>query len=195
MVSETRNQFLFSRCNVQVALLGEAGNIIVGCSAFCNQFLSSAATRSLEEVAKCAGIGCCKNPIPIGRASYGVELKWVDPNHEKDGELPASVRAHRREGLVRGRLRRATQHVARGRVEPDGATAVPMVLEWAVESRPLPQPQDTLGTLGCPEDAAASACRSSLSSCINVTGNYRAGYVCRCQEGYQGNPYLAADGC
>uniref|UniRef100_A0A453MVS8 Wall-associated receptor kinase galacturonan-binding domain-containing protein n=1 Tax=Aegilops tauschii subsp. strangulata TaxID=200361 RepID=A0A453MVS8_AEGTS len=94
VVSETRNQFLVTGCNVQATLLGETGNVIVGCSAFCavNDRWSSAATSSLEEVAKCAGIGCCETPIPIGRPSYGVEFKWVDPNHEKDGELPAYVR-------------------------------------------------------------------------------------------------------
>ncbi|XP_044953809.1 wall-associated receptor kinase 2-like [Hordeum vulgare subsp. vulgare] len=193
VVSETRNQFLVTGCNVQATLLGEAGNVIVGCSAFCavNDRWSSAATSSLQEVAKCAGIGCCETPIPIGRPSYGVEFKWVDPNHEKDGELPASVRIAERgwfEGVSAALLNTSL-------ADASSRTAVPVVLEWAVESRPLPQPQDTLGTSGCPEDAARSACRSSLSSCLNVTGNYRTGYVCRCEAGYQGNPYLAADGC
>ncbi|VAI41989.1 unnamed protein product [Triticum turgidum subsp. durum] len=192
VVSETRNQFLVTGCNVQATLLGETGNVIVGCSAFCavNDRWSSAATSSLEEVAKCAGIGCCETPIPIGRPSYGVEFKWVDPNHEKDGELPAYVRIAERgwfEGFSAALLNTSL-------ADASSRTAIPVVLEWAVESRPLPQPQDTLGTSGCPEDAATSACRSSLSSCHNVTGNYRTGYVCRCHDGYQGNPYLA-DGC
>ncbi|XBI43696.1 hypothetical protein VPH35_108433 [Triticum aestivum] len=192
VVSETRNQFLVTGCNVQATLLGETGNVIVGCSAFCavNDRWSSAATSSLEEVAKCAGIGCCETPIPIGRPSYGVEFKWVDPNHEKDGELPASVRIAERgwfEGVSAALLNTSL-------TDTSSRTAIPVVLEWAVESRPLPQPQDTLGTSGCPQDKARSACRSSLSSCLNVTGNYRTGYVCRCEDGYQGNPYLA-DGC
>jgi hypothetical protein len=39
-------------------------------------------------------------------------------------------------------------------------------------------------------DAARSACRSSHSTCPNVTDNYRTGYGCPCQDGYDGNPYL-----
>lgn len=46
----------------------------------------------------------------------------------------------------------------------------------------------------CPQDAARSVCRSSHSSCRNVTGNYRSGYVCRCKDRYLGNPYLTG-GC
>ncbi|XP_051197416.2 wall-associated receptor kinase-like 6, partial [Lolium perenne] len=73
--------------------------------------------------------------------------------------------------------------------ESSGRTAIPVVLEWAVNSARLVYQAPT--TLGCPDDAATKlVCRSSLSSCHNVSGNYRSGYVCRCQ----GNPYII-NGC
>jgi hypothetical protein len=75
---------------------------------------------------------------------------------------------------------------------PSRRPAPPVVLEFAVDSNPMVMPG--VATSGCPKDMARSACRSSLSSCHNVTGNYRSGYVCRCHDGYQGNPYLAG-GC
>ncbi|KAM0869743.1 hypothetical protein ACQ4PT_040474 [Festuca glaucescens] len=191
VVSETRNQFLVTGCNVQATLLGDTGNVIAGCSAFCainDRWEQGAGTSSPAAVAKCSGIGCCETPIPIGRPSYGVEFKWLDPNHEKDHELPNAVRVAER-GWFQGA---SAALLNKSLADSSPRTPVPVVLEWAVESAPLAPP--ALATTGCPQDAARSACRSSLSSCRNVTGNYRSGYVCQCQDGYQGNPYVA-DGC
>uniref|UniRef100_A0ACD5Y0C2 Uncharacterized protein n=1 Tax=Avena sativa TaxID=4498 RepID=A0ACD5Y0C2_AVESA len=191
VVSETRNRFVVTGCNVQATLLGDTGNVIAGCSAFCainDRWEQGTTARSLDAVAACSGIGCCETPIPIGRPSYGVEFKWIDPNHEKDHELPDEVRVAERgwfEGASAALLNNSL-------ADSSPRTPVPVVLEWAVDSAPLAPP--ALATTGCPQDEASSACRSSLSSCINVTGNYRSGYVCQCQDGYQGNPYVAG-GC
>ncbi|XP_047047731.1 wall-associated receptor kinase 3-like [Lolium rigidum] len=191
VVSETRNQFVVTGCNVQATLLGDTGNVIAGCSAFCainDRWEQGAGTSSPAAVAACSGIGCCETPIPIGRPSYGVEFKWLDPNHEKDHELPNTVRVAER-GWFQGA---SAALLNNSLADSSPRTPVPVVLEWAVDSAPLAPP--ALATTGCPRDAARSACRSSLSSCRNVTGNYRSGYVCQCQDGYQGNPYVA-DGC
>uniref|UniRef100_A0A8R7RCI6 Protein kinase domain-containing protein n=2 Tax=Triticum urartu TaxID=4572 RepID=A0A8R7RCI6_TRIUA len=84
------------------------------------------------------------------------------------------------------------------RANSSRGAAMPLVLEWVVDSKRLRQAEDPPGwaATGCPNDAGTSECRSSHSSCSNVTNNYRTGYVCRCKDGYQGNPYLAgAGGC
>uniref|UniRef100_A0A453MXT0 EGF-like domain-containing protein n=1 Tax=Aegilops tauschii subsp. strangulata TaxID=200361 RepID=A0A453MXT0_AEGTS len=110
--------------------------------------------------------------------------------------LLRDARPHRPPLLPRGdqvagleqRVRRQAAHRGARRRE----RAVPAVLEFVVDSKPVVLPG--VATSGCPVDARRSACRSSHASCRNVSGNYRSGYVCRCLDGYQGNPYLAG-GC
>lgn len=188
VVSGTRNRFVVTGCNQQATLLGEGGNVIVGCSAFCpvtDMFLS---TISPEEVAACAGVGCCETPIPIGRPSYSVQLAGLDLNQEMDQQLPIAVRIAET-GWFQGK---SAALLNKSLPDSSSTTAIPVVLEWVVDSKRPLQPQDV--ATGCPQDAATSVCRSSLSTCLNVTNNYRTGYVCKCKRGYQGNPYLT-DGC
>ncbi|KAM3259838.1 hypothetical protein ACQJBY_051246 [Aegilops geniculata] len=184
VVSGTRSRFVVTGCNVQASLLGEDGNVIIGCSAFCTVTDRFVSTFTPEDVAACDGVGCCETPIPIGRPSYIVKFTGLDKEQEGDNWLPMAVRVAERgwfEGNSAALLNKSL---------PD--SSIPVVLEWAMESKRLLQPQDA--ATGCPNGAGRSVCRSSHSSCLNVTGNYRTGYVCRCQDGYQGNPYLAG-GC
>ncbi|OEL13183.1 hypothetical protein BAE44_0025798 [Dichanthelium oligosanthes] len=79
------------------------------------------------------------------------------------------------------------------------------LLEWSLGSRALRpwQPNQTLaGDATCPKDLGSTACHSRYSTCRstptstprNYFGDNITGYVCRCDDGYQGNPYLS-DGC
>ncbi|GJM94236.1 hypothetical protein PR202_ga10866 [Eleusine coracana subsp. coracana] len=140
----------------------------------------------------CSGIGCCETPIPFGRPAYGVLYRNLDESHELDGQVPTAVRIAERgwfDGVAAEMLNQSLS-------EATAKAEVPVVLEWAVASTPviIPGVVPDGGNSSCPADAAKSACRSSHSSCHNVTGNYRSGYVCRCVKGYDGNPYLD-DGC
>jgi hypothetical protein len=195
VVSERHNQFVVTGCNVQATLVGDGGgnNVISGCSSFCSindkwtgVVTSSPSPGDGATATTCSGIGCCETPIPIGRPSYGVQFKYLDWSHEHDDKLPIAVRIAERGWFDAALLNDSTGYA------PSRRPAAPVVLEFAVDSNPVVLPG--VATSGCPKDMARSACRSSLSSCHNVTGNYRSGYVCRCHDGYQGNPYLAG-GC
>jgi hypothetical protein len=118
-----------------------------------------------------------------------VWLKPLDLNQEMDHVAPIAVRVAET-GWFEGASAALLNDTSR---ESSHRTAVPVVLEWAVNSARLVYQAPT--TPGCPDDAATKlVCRSSFSSCFNVSGNYRSGYVCRCQDGYQGNPYII-NGC
>ncbi|RLN23206.1 wall-associated receptor kinase 2-like [Panicum miliaceum] len=181
IVSEQHNQFVVTGCNVQGTLLGDSGNIITG---------------PRNGTATCSGIGCCETAIPIGRPSYSVQFKYLDPNHKNDGKLPMAVRI-----AERGWFDSVATHMLNNTAGNSVLqTAVPVVLEWAVASTRIVSPGMTFpdggsgGNLSCPIDAARSSCRSSHSTCHNVIDNYRTGYVCQCRDGYDGNPYLPGDG-
>uniref|UniRef100_A0ACD5ZSR3 Uncharacterized protein n=1 Tax=Avena sativa TaxID=4498 RepID=A0ACD5ZSR3_AVESA len=189
VVSERHSQLVVTGCNVQATLVGEGRDVISGCSSFCsmNKYRTDVKTYS-DDGAACSGIGCCEAPIPIGRPAYGVRFRWLDEDHEYDRKLPIAVRV-----AERGWFDNASAALLDySTIDSSPGTAVPVVLEFALDSKPVLTPGEA--TSACPEDAARSACRSSLSSCHNVSGNYRSGYMCRCDDGYHGNPYLAG-GC
>jgi hypothetical protein len=194
VVSEWRNQLVVTGCNVQGTLLGGSGNIITGCSSFCSiddKWAGAVVTTPGDGATACSGIRCCETPIPIGRPSYTVQFKYLDV--ENTGLLPVAVRIAER-GWFDSVAAQMLNNSAR---DSTSLTPVPVVLDWAVASTPIvpgTADADAAGNSSCPSDAARSACRSSHSTCHNVTNNYWTGYVCRCQKGYDGNPYLSGEG-
>ncbi|XP_039824550.1 wall-associated receptor kinase 2-like isoform X1 [Panicum virgatum] len=68
----------------------------------------------------------------------------------------------------------------------DGVDEAPILLAWSVARGLPPQPQR------CDDDTRRRLCKSQNSRCLADLGG--AGFMCQCQDGYDGNPYLPG-GC
>ena len=195
VVSERRNQLIVTGCNRQVTLSGDSDNVIIGCSSFCSiNDIWTDFVASMPGNSGCSGIACCKTPIPIGRSSYRVLSKSLDAvQHEFDGKVPNEVRIAEL-GWFDGV---AAELLNNSATDTTLQMPAPVVLDWALASTPIVMLQGSDANdanWSCLTDTARRTCRSTHSYCLNVTGNYRRGYVCECQGGYDGNPYVAS-GC
>ncbi|CAN6372186.1 unnamed protein product [Urochloa humidicola] len=93
--------------------------------------------------------------------------------------------------------------VALGGFQPYTGTKMPpglhlfsgLLLQWELVSSALQGPNKMrAGNATCPRDLNSTTCHSSHSTCQATTRRDINGYVCRCDDGYQGNSYLE-DGC
>ena len=182
------NELIVSGCNVMATLLGDIGEktprIIGGCASFCTiidredgpLFMGNTVHESAVASKYCTGTGgCCQAPVTISGPPNGVQARWLYSSHAAEQLLqqPASVFVAE-EGWVD----------ANGLLDDNGLEEAPILLEWSV-TQGLPQGQD------CDDGIGRMLCKSEHSRC---SSGEPGRFTCQCDDGYDGNPYLAG-GC
>ncbi|CAO2184152.1 unnamed protein product [Urochloa humidicola] len=175
-LSESRSSLALVGCGAQVELRGGAdGSLIASCAAVCP--LDSDRRIVVEKRSSaCTGVGCCQADIVLGYDFYDIRINKLNGSVYA---LPASVYlvdqgfsyTDEMSGVVYGRF-------------PE---ALPATLDWVTSSA------------GCPSvyrnETTVEECRSADSFCVEAQYNIGSrGRRCRCDDGYEGNPYLD-DGC
>ncbi|CAL5004331.1 unnamed protein product [Urochloa decumbens] len=169
--STTRNVLLGIGQSVQAKVYGEmsATNVSASCTSLFD-------TPSAAKNGSCsAGLGCCQADLPpgLGVLAFGMKRQtnsmWL--------EFPCTNAM----AVERSWYNFSLQDL----VDPNKfpPRSVPIVLDWAIRNG------------SCPAEEGAPlpmACRSDNSRCVDATT--APGYLCKCKDGYDGNPYIVG-GC
>ncbi|MBA0691958.1 hypothetical protein Goari_009559 [Gossypium aridum] len=169
-ISHTRNKFTAIGCDtyahVQDYNLGDTYS--TGCLTFCD---------NITNVVKgsCSGIGCCQTAIPKGVRSYHVTFDSSNNHSNVLSFNPCSYGFVVEDGAYNFSISDLYD-------ENFWDKEFPMILDW------------TIGNQTCAEakmDQENYACKEN-SDCIDPENG--PGYLCKCLDGFQGNPYLS-QGC
>jgi hypothetical protein len=176
--------FLFSSTRNAVVGVGQSvvpllmGKMISGqnYSAACRSLFDAPAAAARDGT--CAGLGCCESAelapglglISVGMYQQGNSM-WKT--------FPCTYAMAVDKSWYNFSLQDLYGYDVLGTKFSDG---VPVVLDFAVRNDSCPADGKTL----------PMACRSDNSRCVNAT--YGPGYLCKCKDGFDGNPYLP-DGC
>ena len=167
-ISNTKNKFTVVGCDTYAYLRGtqKGENYSIGCMSLCNSLLNVVN-------GSCSGVGCCELEVPDG-------LKYIEMR----------VRSYHNHTDVWSFNPCGYAFVAeQGQFDFNSACLknltykkFPMVLEWAIGNETCEK---------AAQNKTAFACkRNSYCQDLETTSGYR----CKCEQGYQGNPYLP-DGC
>ncbi|XVE80095.1 hypothetical protein DITRI_Ditri14bG0112000 [Diplodiscus trichospermus] len=165
----SRNKFIAIGCDTLAFVQGSLGHkYSTGCLTLCNNI-----TDLMN--GSCSGIGCCQTAIPRGVRNY--YLGFASYNNHSDilSFNPCSY------GVV---VEDGAYNFSTADFSDDNflSKKFPMILDW------------TIGNQTCTEakmDPENYACKEN-SRCIDPENG--PGYLCKCLDGFEGNPYLS-HGC
>ncbi|XP_062093512.1 wall-associated receptor kinase 2-like [Humulus lupulus] len=167
-VSYNKNKFYSIGCDNSATITGSRRdkNYTTGC-------ISSCSYADEIDLKSCSGVGCCRTSIPRELVNYGLKL-GSNNNHRSVWSFNQCSYAF---------VMQETAFKFSSFQEFNNDSMFPVVLDWAVGFNSCQVAIENMTT--------DYACKEN-SVCVNSTS--RPGYLCRCSEGYQGNPYLP-NGC
>ncbi|TVU05296.1 hypothetical protein EJB05_48454, partial [Eragrostis curvula] len=172
-LAEQRNKLVAIGCNVQVLLLGDSSEAPLStCVAVCT-WRPDTNAWSYPWIGVCNGVSCCQSEIIQGRSSYKFNALRVSGGTGPNSSVVAWINES------------GDSFSADSLNEDDYQQPIPAVLDWRINHTT------------CHRNKSSTACRSSHSFCENSMqqdGTVKHGHLCRCDRGYQGNPYVAG-GC
>ncbi|XP_009411180.3 wall-associated receptor kinase 5 [Musa acuminata AAA Group] len=176
MYSATRNKFTVVGCST-LAYIGGGNSDTVsytsGCVSICHE------EGSVSQGPSCDGLGCCQTSIPTG---LNVSNFYFDPNFNNSSVQSFSPCSYA--FLADQDWFRFNKSTLSPNFGNKTNYLVPVVLDWAIRNQS-----------SC-RDAKAHpdnyACRGGNTTCVDSTNG--PGYLCKCSQGYTGNPYIEG-GC
>ena len=168
-VSATKNKFVAVGCDTYAYLNGDLNDhpFSIGCLSEC-QNISNVVNGT------CSGIGCCEMKIPEGLKNVNYTAYSFYENHTKVWDFnPCSFAFIVRED----KFSFSSNYL----ISLQYNRTLPMVLDWTIGNE----------TCKVAQNKANYICGAN-TKCSDL--NNGSGYRCKCNDGYEGNPYLK-QGC
>ncbi|XP_040997706.1 wall-associated receptor kinase 2-like [Juglans microcarpa x Juglans regia] len=166
-ISHEKNSIFAVGCNFFAYISGWKGQhytFMSGCTSFCGK-------RTGLVNGSCSGLGCCHSAIPENATKYNLTVQSIYTN----GSSRISGQSC---GLG---FIGETQAYNFSTLDFENLTnreTVPLVLDWAIGNTTCEDAQ---------KNPSSYLCKAANSNCSEPNA---LGYLCKCPEGYQGNPYI-----
>ncbi|GMI78372.1 wall-associated kinase 2 [Hibiscus trionum] len=165
-ISNDRNKFTAVGCDTYATVKGVRGDgnneYFTGCMSYCTERDPNGFNNS------CSGIGCCQIPIPSGLKNITVSVSSYN-NHTHVWDFnPCSY------AFVADETKFTFNNKSFDELK--NIESLPMVLDWAIGNE----------TCKVAEHKPDYACKRN-TICLDPAN--RSGYICKCKDGYYGNPY------
>ncbi|WKA09349.1 hypothetical protein VitviT2T_027006 [Vitis vinifera] len=167
-ISGTLNKFVAVGCDTYALLSGYQGEDLyrTGCMSICS-------SKKQVQDGSCSGAGCCQISFPEGLKNTTLILSSYFNHTEVHDFNPCSYAFIVEEA--------AFNFSSKNLSNLQDIEKLPMVVDWSIGNETCQVAKTNQTSYACKEN---STCYES---------NSRPGYLCKCFDGYHGNPYL--DGC